>query len=60
MFEEANGRNVHVEFQVSGENYTKTVQRHRKILEFTADEKDGHTQKKQLKRYKNKWCLPQN
>lgn len=43
LFEEANGRNTHVEFQLSGENYTATVQRHRKILEFTADDKDGHT-----------------
>lgn len=34
--------------------------RHRKTLEFTADDKDGHTQKKQSKRYKNKWSLPQN
>lgn len=60
MIEEANGRNADVEFQPSGENYIETVQRHRKILEFTADDKDGLTQKKQSKRYKNKWSLPQD
>lgn len=60
MFEEAKGRNVHIEFQPSHENYTKIVQRHRNILEFTGDEKDGHTQKKETKIYKKKWPLPQN
>lgn len=54
MIEEANSRNTQVEFQPSGENYIETVQRHRMILEFTADDKDGHAQKKQSKNHKNK------
>lgn len=47
MFEEGNGRNTHVEFHPNGENCTETAQRYRKILEFTADDKDGHTQNNQ-------------
>lgn len=47
MFEVGNGRNTHVAFHPSGENCTETVQRHRRILEFTADDKDGHSQNNQ-------------